>query len=297
MLEFEILKAGNSEILSLLRGALSVSGPDVGVNQVTMTSFSGYADAKAVVQAYVPRIRSEETDITLKKLKVDNELIRTLRKWLVDSDDPQEQNTLWLIGDKATYISALVFDACSNKGPQSPVLAFSCRQLDEKGADLSAETLLLHLVYTWLNGLLHILIATPNPPKRINQPGFQRLDGTPKTLELAIDLLGNLLDELSVPCVALIDHFKYLDRQVSPEYKSRLTQLTALFGRRPGRSVAQHPGRHRFLVTTQGPTGYLADMSGDRTLGKIKVDDHIGKGQNVAWEQLQAIRASMSGGN
>ena len=270
---------------------LPITGPDAGIAAMpNEPAFEGYVDARTKISPYVPRPMPDDVSAALKKLKSDNKLIQILRNWLLDSDSDANHNILWLLSPSALKLSAIVYSA--SREASHPVLAYSCRQLDDAGADIPTRTTFTQMLYSFLDALLGSLQQSKDAKQRIDASLFQALDGTFATAASAITLTGNLLDNLPTACVCVIDNFQRLDVVGDPQVKSLVKDFLGLFKVDAGRAGANYQGRHKLLLTTKGLTEMLVDMGANGEVERCKTDDRIDKGRYAVWEEMRtAVKA------
>jgi hypothetical protein len=261
-------------------------GPDAGVAAMQQpATFAEYEKARTKISPYVPRVMTDQASAALKKLRGDHKLIDTLRKWLLESDE-KEKNCLWLLQPPATQMSAIMYDVGTTL--KRPILAYSCRQLDENGQDIATRTLFTQLLYAFLDSLLGYLADAKDARQRIDAAGFAQLNGEFSSAPQAITLLGNLLDNVPKACVCIIDNFERLDVSGDPQVTSLLKDFMGLFRQDAGRAYAHFQGRHKLCLTTKGPTSLLADITRVGDLEQLKTGDHIiDRGRYLVWEELK----------
>lgn len=138
-----------------------------------------------------------------------------------------------------------------------PVISFFC-ELPRRGTSLPHAmapemAALISLTYALIRQLIELLpCATISCPTSLNRQSFERLNGCPESLDDALDILGELLQQSPPILLCIIDGLQKLDDQ---ETRRHLTQLLeTLRGQRIPRSadIANPDLVLKILFTTAG---------------------------------------------
>jgi hypothetical protein len=272
---------------------LPVMGPAEGIARPEEPPpFEGYVAAQAVISAYAPRLMMNATAASLKKLRVGPKMVEALRNWLLHSDT-EGANCLWLLSRSSASFSAIAYDVAI--GIKLPVLAYSCRQLDEQGNEIATRTLFTQMLYAFLDSLLIYLSTSKEARTRIDSSIVCRLNGDFSSAEPAITMLANLLDNVPVACVCIIDNFHRLDVEDDPQTTSLLKDFLGVFRQDAGRTSSHFSGRHKLLLTTRGPSDLLAALEEEGNIERLSTDAQIDKGKYLVWQELEtAAKATQS---
>ena len=145
-----------------------------------------------------------------------------------------------------------------------PVVSFFC-DLPQRGTVIPDNTTpeiiaLVSLTYALIRQLIEVSpYPTKSSPHTLGRGSFERLNGQPDSLDVALDLLGQLLESSTPILICVVDGLEKLD---GPRTRRHLVLLLEKFrGRREGKPLGM-PKRDcllKILLTTAGRSRCLLD--------------------------------------
>lgn len=262
-------------------------GPDAGVqvSHVPLPKAGSGPDAASALLLVEPYIQPTMTDdfaASASRMKVDGLVIRKLRTWLSNSDDPAplSSSRLWLFGPKSTTLSAIVFDTARKR--RRAAVAYPCRHVDRAGNEVTEEMSLVGLVYSFIYQLLQQL------PKESESTldgwtggkDLAGLDGTFDSVGQAIGLIESLL-KIVPKCVCVVDGFQHLGHTQDVFVREQLDSLLNVF-------EGQGSASGKLLLTSSGPTQFLADFE-EGLLDRLNVSKYADTGRFVLSVELMGV--------
>lgn len=196
-------------------------------------------------------------------LKVDGELMNRIRAWLSGRAPPR----LWLYGGSYTTVGNVFFEV--GRKSNAKIVGYSCRH-QWNGKIQDHEARLVDLVYAFLVQLLSQMPEGIAIPEKINDQGWDTLDRTWSTVEIAIGFLRALVEVLP-RCIAVVEGFQWLpDSRV----EKLLKELVELFGEVEG-DEGEALGR-RLLCLTKGNSQMLMDY-GQEYFPSLPLERYVNK--------------------
>ena len=188
----------------------------------------------------------------------DWQVVAALQEWST-SDSSQIINVVGPSLIKETSPTAPIASHCIDLAIQSgiPVISFFC-ELPQRGTSLSdgespEMRALISLTYALIRQIVELVPPGMNEhPDSLNRRSFERLDGCSETMEDALDVLGQLLDQSPPVLLCIIDGLQKLDDRETRQHLKLL--LETLRGRRRAEYTEAASSEHllKILFTTDG---------------------------------------------
>lgn len=203
-------------------------------------------------------------------LKADAVLMHKIRAWLSGRASPR----LWLLGKDYTTIGGIFFEV--GRRSYTKIVAYSCRH-QWNGRIQDHEARLVGLVYAFLYQLLSQMPEGIAVPEKIKDQGWDTLDGTLSTLEVAIGFLRVLIEMLP-KCIAVVEGFQWLSDSTNGRVNQLLKELVELFGEAKGDAVEALGTR--LLCLTKKNSEMLMDYCqkyGQEYFSRLELERHVNK--------------------
>lgn len=199
------------------------------------------------------------------ELFFDWQVVAALQEWTT-SNSAQILNVVGPSQIQELSLTAAIASHCIDLAIESkiPVISFFC-ELPRRGTSLPngitpEMAALVSLTYALIRQLIELYpYSLTNRPNSLDRQSFERLDGCSESLDDALEVLGQLLDQSPPILLCIIDGLQKLDNQDTRRHLTIL--LETLRCQRKTKSVDSPSPDHflKILFTTAGRSRCLLD--------------------------------------
>ena len=191
-------------------------------------------------------------------LFLDWQVVAGLQEWSTSSSS-QIINVVGPSLIKEPSPTAPIASHCIDLATQSgiPVISFFCELPQSRASVSKGESpemaALISLTYALIRQAVELVsTGMTRHPDTLNRQSFERLDGYSETMDDALDVLGQLLDQSPPVLLCIVDGLQILDDQETGQHLTLL--LETLRGQRRTESAEAANPEHMFkvLFTTAG---------------------------------------------
>ncbi|KAL8827475.1 MAG: hypothetical protein Q9170_006999 [Blastenia crenularia] len=198
-------------------------------------------------------------------LFLDWQIVAALQEWTASGSSqilnivgPSQMEQQSPVASIATHCIDLAVES------KIPVISFFC-ELPRRGSSLPVDvtpemTALISLTYALIRQLVDLFpSATMNYPKSLNRHSFDRLDGDPESLDEALEVLGQLLDQSPPMLLCIIDGLEKLDDRGTQRHLTLLLKTLRRQNKAESANVLNPDHLLKILFTTAGRSRCLLD--------------------------------------
>lgn len=175
------------------------------------------------LKVHIPQRVATDARISINHLRLDRRVNRRLQRWWAEPDS----RFLWIQEPPYTKVSCTVASVSfAAKQSGIPVVEVSCqRSFDDNGAEVRGLDLFTMAVYSMIYQLTHNALNSLKSRIDISTATLEALDGTPKSIPLALALVKDLITMDTTPQILIISGFQNLEGRTSATLTRYILEL------------------------------------------------------------------------
>ncbi|OQO11119.1 hypothetical protein B0A48_05374 [Cryoendolithus antarcticus] len=220
-----------------------------------------YLDASRDLEEYILYHDIRGPHETSPSVSVDTEVSIRLQNFITDADE----KLLGIAGPPhldqegmSTMTKVAVSFVDFAEKTRLPVVSYFCQlpEGSERQSGMGREVQeLISLVYSLIRQLIQWLPLRPQDPINLSIANLEQLDGTDGSLNLALDIVRNLMAEIDTILFVVIDGLQWLDDHDTDKPLTRFIETLL--------NISEPENRIKVLLTTTGKSRALLDVLPD----------------------------------